>query len=145
MHHNVPLDKKLGVDPSKLLKIELLQSGDEGKNVEFFQKEVESVCAMPSKHRTERETKAFELFNAIQNSKTQVNSSITEPSAWEEICDSALAKRDTKINNQKIVVSSTLEDKIHSGWIGKCVGCFLGKPVEGWTRKKILNFTKNYY
>ena len=85
MHHNVPLDKKLGVDPSKLLKIELLQSGDEGKNVEFFQKEVESVCAMPSKHRTERETKAFELFNAIQNSKTQVNSSITEPSAWEDI------------------------------------------------------------
>ncbi|MEN6546387.1 MAG: ADP-ribosylglycohydrolase family protein [Armatimonadia bacterium] len=30
-----------------------------------------------------------------------------------------------------------LTDRIHGAWLGRCAGCMLGKPVEGWTREKI--------
>jgi len=35
---------------------------------------------------------------------------------------------------------SELLDKIHGGWLGRCVGCVLGKPVERWTGKMIEDY-----
>lgn len=33
-----------------------------------------------------------------------------------------------------------LFDKVHGGWLGRCAGCLLGKPVEGWTRSQIERY-----
>ncbi len=33
--------------------------------------------------------------------------------------------------------SEELDDKVLGAWLGKCIGCMLGKPVEGWYRSKI--------
>jgi ADP-ribosylglycohydrolase len=33
--------------------------------------------------------------------------------------------------------SATLSDRIYGAWLGRCAGCTLGKPVEGWPREKI--------
>src|SRR5215470_6474629 len=30
-----------------------------------------------------------------------------------------------------------LRDKLLGGWLGRCAGCQLGKPVEGWLKAKI--------
>ena len=30
-----------------------------------------------------------------------------------------------------------IEDRIRGAWLGRCVGCALGKPVEGWTSTDI--------
>ena len=30
-----------------------------------------------------------------------------------------------------------LLNRTHGGWLGRCAGCLLGKPVEGWTRAQI--------
>jgi ADP-ribosylglycohydrolase len=30
----------------------------------------------------------------------------------------------------------TLEDHLYGAWLGRCAGCLLGKPVEGWTTEK---------
>jgi ADP-ribosylglycohydrolase len=35
---------------------------------------------------------------------------------------------------------SELLDKIYGGWLGRCAGCLLGKPVEGWTSKMIEDY-----
>ncbi len=33
-------------------------------------------------------------------------------------------------------------DKVHGAWLGRCVGCLLGKPVEGWPRDTIEGYLK---
>lgn len=35
-----------------------------------------------------------------------------------------------------------LQDRVHAAWLGRCVGCNLGKPVEGhgWNRQKLRRY-----
>jgi ADP-ribosylglycohydrolase len=35
-----------------------------------------------------------------------------------------------------------LEDKVYGAWAGRCVGCLLGKPVEGWHTTKMWPYLK---
>src|SRR5262249_24130013 len=34
----------------------------------------------------------------------------------------------------------TGRDRAHAAWLGRCAGCVLGKPVEGWTRETIREY-----
>ncbi|HZP81847.1 MAG TPA: ADP-ribosylglycohydrolase family protein [Chthonomonadaceae bacterium] len=36
-----------------------------------------------------------------------------------------------------------LEDKVYGAWVGRCVGCLLGKPVEGWRRPRMWGYLKD--
>jgi len=33
-----------------------------------------------------------------------------------------------------------LFDRLHGAWLGRCCGCLLGKPVEGWKRPRLLGY-----
>lgn len=33
-----------------------------------------------------------------------------------------------------------IADRIHAGWLGRAVGCTLGRPVEGWTHDQIVGY-----
>ena len=35
------------------------------------------------------------------------------------------------------LVPAQLGDRIHGAWLGRCIGCLVGKPVEGWTAEAI--------
>jgi len=35
-----------------------------------------------------------------------------------------------------------LEDKVYGAWTGRCVGCLLGKPCEGWRRPTLWGYLK---
>lgn len=37
---------------------------------------------------------------------------------------------------------SDVADRIHGAWLGRCAGCILGKPVEGWPADRIHSFLK---
>lgn len=37
----------------------------------------------------------------------------------------------------------TAADRIHGAWLGRCAGCMLGKPVEGWSREAIEALLKH--
>lgn len=38
------------------------------------------------------------------------------------------------------LTQSDFEDRILGAWLGRCAGCTLGKPVEGWSRKQIRGY-----
>ena len=58
------------------------------------------------------------------------------------------AARDTKPKKWKIDLSdSELYDRIYGGWLGRCAGNCLGRPVENWTKEEIetrLRLTGSY-
>jgi ADP-ribosylglycohydrolase len=37
---------------------------------------------------------------------------------------------------------ATLYDRVYGAWLGRCAGCTLGKPVEGWLRDRIVAYLK---
>ena len=37
---------------------------------------------------------------------------------------------------------AALYDRIYGAWLGRCAGCTLGKPVEGWPRAKITAYLR---
>jgi len=50
------------------------------------------------------------------------------------------------------ISSGEIREKVLGGWVGRVAGCMLGKPVEGWSRKKIKErlhkvdeYPLNYY
>jgi len=57
-----------------------------------------------------------------------------EPSDWNGICRER-AGRFTKFGLR--LSTDELRDRILGGWLGRCAGCMLGKPVEGWSRERI--------
>jgi ADP-ribosylglycohydrolase len=36
-----------------------------------------------------------------------------------------------------------LEDRVYGAWVGRCVGCLLGKPVEGWRRDRMWGYLRD--
>ncbi len=40
------------------------------------------------------------------------------------------------------ISENELRDHLYGAWLGRCVGCLLGKPVEGWPRQEIERFLK---
>ncbi len=58
----------------------------------------------------------------------------SEPSRLQEI----IARRPRRLQRIETTLSeSELLDRIHGGWLGRCAGCLLGKPVEGRSRQQI--------
>jgi ADP-ribosylglycohydrolase len=41
------------------------------------------------------------------------------------------------------MTDAQLEDRVHGAWTGRCVGCLLGKPVEGWRRPRMWGYLKD--
>lgn len=125
--------------PSKLLGIEIEQSFDEGRDVLNFKSEALSISSMPDIKNIEREKLATGLFLRLQNTSVLNNYPYTEPSDWIGI----LSSINHKIDNNFSVLNINrdyLFDKLYGGILGKCIGCLLGKPVEGWTQHKIISF-----
>lgn len=41
------------------------------------------------------------------------------------------------------LTDAELEDRVYGAWTGRCVGCLLGKPVEGWRRSRMWGYLKD--
>ena len=41
------------------------------------------------------------------------------------------------------LTDADLEDRVYGAWTGRCVGCLLGKPVEGWRRDRMWGYLKD--
>lgn len=125
--------------PSHLLAIELEQSHDEGKDIAYFKNEAQLIAAIANTKWMDREKYATELFIKLQAIPSRINYPYFEPNTWADIV------ANIKNTNEPNIISISEErkylfDRLNGGILGKCIGCLLGKPVEGWARNKIVSF-----
>jgi ADP-ribosylglycohydrolase len=117
-----------------LLSIELMQREEEGCDVSAFRSQVASLNDDSSP------SEMLALYDQLSALKALPGFPYSEPSDLEGIRQARPAKR-TALPPLSLS-SEALKDRILGAWLGRCVGCTLGKPVEGLTRAQIETYLK---
>lgn len=118
----------------ELLEEEISQLIQEGRNVTD---EIKERFSRSKKEGTPGEIEEF--YNTLEDLDKRSDYPYEEPSEIEEIRKEAPEK---EIAFPKILDKDALYERIYGAWLGRCIGCLLGKPVEGWPRKEIENYLK---
>jgi ADP-ribosylglycohydrolase len=123
---------------SETVLIELEQSADEGRDVRGFADEACQIFdACRGGHPREEEAKI--LIDKIRSAPVVKDYAYYEPASLEEIRKARSGNRDVNSVNPE---SDDLYDRIYGAWLGRCAGCLLGQPVEGWRRNRITGLLK---
>jgi len=115
-----------------LVKEELTQREEEGCNVAEDRKTLENIKRkVPSK------------LEEILKSLSKL--SLRNDFPYNELSDLEGIRAGRPKGPRKITLKLTEEqifDKIYGGWLGRCAGCLLGKPVEGLLKDQIEEWLK---
>lgn len=127
------------------LPIELKQSAEEGKDIKKYVDIINKTIALTDQQYSfeEREEKALDILNQIEKETIKPGYEFQEPDELKEI----FLLRDEQHKKTYNVLSEDIKSKISGAWLGRCIGCLLGQPIEGWKRNRIVGFlkdTKNY-
>lgn len=115
------------------IETELLQCEQEGRDLTRVAGDVEFLrSAKPEDPRTKA------AMDRVRTAPMRGDLEFQEPEELSEIRSVRPSERATK----KRVSAEDLEDRIEGGWYGRCAGCLLGKPVEGWPRAKIEGYLR---
>lgn len=115
-----------------LIKLELTQMCEEGFDVEGFLKGVESIDRMDLNELTR-------LYNGLREATLKKGYPYTEPSDLEGI--KGLRPKGPRRLGLKYSVEK-LKDRVLGAWFGRCIGCLIGKPVEGFDKGLIEKYLK---
>ncbi|SHL70260.1 ADP-ribosylglycohydrolase [Anaerocolumna jejuensis DSM 15929] len=130
---------------SEGLDIELLESKEEGKDIEGFGKRAEEIKKM--ENGAEKEGWAGNLLDELFALPVKEGFGCIEPSDLAGIEAERPTSKIQRNRNTANLSDDTLYNKIYGAWLGRCAGCLLGQPVEGWQRErigKLLKGTGNY-
>jgi ADP-ribosylglycohydrolase len=123
---------------SETVLIELEQSADEGRDVRSFADEACQIFdAYKEGHLRDAEAKM--LIDKIRSAPIIKDYPYYEPASLEDIRKARSENRDIKTLKPG---DESLYDKIYGAWLGRCAGCLLGQPVEGWCRDRITGLLK---
>lgn len=118
----------------ELLGHEITQLEEEGKDVTD---EIKERFSRLKKEGIPGEIEEF--YNTLEDLEQRADYPYEEPSEIEEIRNKI---PEVEITFPKILDKDALYERIYGAWLGRCIGCLLGKPVEGWPRKKIEDYLK---
>jgi ADP-ribosylglycohydrolase len=125
---------------SETVLIELDQSADEGRVVKPFADEARLILEM-FRQGQPMEGEAKNLIDKIRSAPLAASYPYDEPSDLESIKKLRPAKKG-KPGSFKGDAKGYY-DKVYGAWLGRCAGCLLGQPVEGWRRKRITGLLKD--
>lgn len=108
------------------------QFQDEGKEVKADAGLVEEITKMPFGDVRKREM-AQKLWEKWEKLPVNAEVSGQEPNGLEEICR-LRPKYDLPEQVEDMGISY---DRVYGAWLGRCAGCLLGQPMEGWKRERI--------
>ena len=118
----------------ELLEEEISQLTQEGRNVTD---EIKERLLRLKKEGTPAEIEEF--YHTLEDLDQRSEYPYQEPSEIEEIRNKT---PQVEITLPKILDKDALYERIYGAWLGRCIGCLLGKPVEGWPRKEIEDYLK---
>jgi len=117
-----------------LLEEEISQLAQEGKDVtDEIKEKFQGLKGEGSPGEIE------EFYNSLENLDKRADYPYDEPSYIDEIKKKRPKER---IALPKVSDKSLLCERINGAWLGRCIGCLLGKPVEGWPKEKIESYLK---
>lgn len=115
-----------------LVKEETTQREEEGCEATEIKEELKKI-----KRKSPR--KLEHILKSLSMLSVKKDFPYREPSTLEEI----RAERPKKHKTIEFKLDEEhLYDKIFGGWLGRCAGCLLGKPVEGLTKEQIEEWLK---
>lgn len=121
---------------ARYLVIETQQCKDENKDITPYLPEIEAILALPKNSR-EAEIRAKAIYEELDKIHAE---NPNEPNTLEDI--QKLQKR-IPLDHQLTFSKSELFNKVYGAWLGRVVGCLLGKPVECWKRSDIEGFLRD--
>lgn len=110
------------------LETELLQAEQEGRELATCRQEFHDLAAADLSIAS-NQLRAQRLLDDIQQLPFRSDYQYVEPESCD--CDST-----------EIFTVQGYEAKVHAAWLGRCCGCLLGKPIEGWMRAALDDFLK---
>lgn len=111
--------------PEELIRSEIQQRREEGCDLGDLPRQVEAAI-----QEGVLEVYSERFWTELQNLKPARE----EPSTLEEILSCKPAAQHRFPLN---LDDAAIYDRIYGAWLGRCAGCTLGKPVEGWNRTRI--------
>lgn len=120
----------------QLIKPEITQRREEGCDVA----EIERKVQIANEDDEIGDQTFVELYDELVALNPESSFPYEEPSEL----DAIQALRPAGPRRMAVDLSEdTLRDRIYGGWLGRAAGCSLGKPVEGWPRKRIDEYLAN--
>jgi ADP-ribosylglycohydrolase len=109
---------------ANLLKEEIVQLTEEGRDLRWIKKLTNSVDLKQADEAT-----LAQLWGQLQEAPMRTDFAFIEPSGLDEIrAERAPATRQFVAR----LSGAELFDRMLGAWLGRCCGCALGKPVEGF-------------
>jgi ADP-ribosylglycohydrolase len=119
------------LDLGQILSDELVQRREDGYDVSTLEQEIEQAISTGTQAERER------LYQLLEQTTRYVDWPYDEPStlpAIRVVLPPAVALPPLALSEDE------LRDRLRSAWLGRCAGCALGKPVEGWDRTAIRHY-----
>ena len=110
-----------------LLQDEIIQRREEGCDVTGYEEAVGRL--LPGDLRA-----AEALYDALAGLEPREDFPYKEPTSYDGIRaarPAGLRRMEARLDAEQLL------ERIHGAWLGRCVGCSVGKPVEGWARHQI--------
>jgi len=122
------------------LQTERQQLRDEGKDARRLEAEFKRLARLDLTPGSKHQRAAENLLDRSLNLPTVPGFPYSEPS------DLAGIRRARPKGPRELrlrLKETELFDRVHGAWLGRCAGCLLGKPYEGWRTPRLWGFLKD--
>jgi ADP-ribosylglycohydrolase len=120
----------------QLLRDELTQRIEEGHSPGSI---ADKISHLEKRRKETSRDELEEIWLGLERLPHRTEFRHVEPSTLEEIRKA----RPRQLPSTRIHLSpDQLRDKILGAWLGRCVGCMLGRPVEGWKSGRIERYLR---
>lgn len=119
------------LDPAEMVSDELIQRRESGYDVA----ELDEVVRLAIEGGSPEEMDA--AYTRLEHTSLRTDWPHEEPSTLDEIRRSLPTPAELPPSQ---LDDDGLRDRLLGAWLGRCAGCNLGKPVEGWSRERIRRY-----